>query len=85
MDVKLIKKEDNAIEFAMTGDKTIAMLVRGYLLQDENVDFAAFAQDHPLVDEVRMFVRVKNGDPVEAVRSAIERAKADLIQLQSLL
>ncbi len=85
MDVKLIKKEDNAVEFAMTGDKTIAMLVRGYLLQDENVDFAAFAQDHPLVDEVRMFVRVKKGDPVEAIRSAIERAKADLIQLQSLL
>jgi len=85
MDVKLIKKEDNAVEFTIAGDKTIAMLVRGYLLQDENVDFAAFAQDHPLVDEVRMLVRVKKGNPVTAIRDAIERAKADLIQLQSLI
>ncbi|NPA76618.1 MAG: DNA-directed RNA polymerase subunit L [Candidatus Diapherotrites archaeon] len=85
MDVKLLKRDDKAVEISVSGDKTIAMLIRGYLLQDENVDFAAVAQDHPLVDEVRIFVRVKNGDPLDAVKSAIERAKADLIQLQSLI
>ncbi len=85
MDVNLIRKDERSLEFSIKGDKTVAYLVRGYLLKDDNVDFAAVAQDHPLVDEVRFFVRVKSGDPVDAVKSAIERAKAELIQLQTLI
>jgi DNA-directed RNA polymerase subunit L len=83
MDVSLVKKDDKSAEIIIKGDPTITVLVRGYLLQDENVDFAAYRQDHPLFDEMRLFVRVKKGDPLEAIRLAIERAKADVISFET--
>jgi DNA-directed RNA polymerase subunit L len=82
MEIEIVRKEGNEVEFDVIGDKTVAVLVTAYLLNDENVDFAAFRQDHPLENRIRVAVRVKDGDPLEAVKSAAEKAKADFIKFQ---
>ena len=83
MDVKILKETDKEMEIEITGDKTIAVLLKSYLVQDENVEFAAFALGHPLEGKTKLFVRVKSGNLRDVVKAAVERAKADFIMFRT--
>ncbi len=83
MDVKILKENDRELELEITGDKTIAVLLKAYLVQDENVDFAAFSQGHPLEGKTKLYLRVKSGSPRDALKAAVERAKADFITFRT--
>lgn len=85
MDVRVLKENDRELEIEVVGDKTIAVLVKSYLLQDEKVEFAAFAQEHPLKHAVRLYLRVREGSPREVLKRAVERAKADFITFRTEL
>ncbi|MDN5358698.1 MAG: DNA-directed polymerase subunit [Candidatus Diapherotrites archaeon] len=83
MEVKILKENDKELELEVKGDKTIAVLVKAYLVQDERVDFAAFAQEHPLEGKTKLYLRVKEGSPRDVLKSAVERAKADFITFRT--
>lgn len=85
MDVRVLKENDVELEVEIIGDKTIAVLIKSYLAMDDRVDFAAFAQGHPLEHSVSLYFRVKEGDPRTVLKKVVERVKADLITLRAEL
>ena len=85
MDVRICKKNDKELEVEVVGDKTIAVLIKSYILQDERAEFAAFAQGHPLEHSIRLYLRVREGDPEAVLKKAVERVKADLITFRAEL
>lgn len=85
MEVTILKENDKELEVEIVGDKTIAVLIKSYLVQDDKVDFAAFAQEHPLKHATRLYLRVKEGDPRAVLKAAVERAKADFITFRTAL
>ena len=78
MDVDIIREEKNELEISVVGEGTLIALLREYLLQDEDVAFAAFKQEHPLTDRYFLLVRTKKGKPREALVRALERIKSDI-------
>lgn len=85
MEVRVLKENEKELELEVLGDNTVAVLLKSYLLGDERVDFAAFAQGHPLERAIRLYLRVKEGDPRAVLKKAVERVKADLITLRAEL
>jgi len=85
VEVRILKENEKELELEVLGDKTVAVLLKSYLLEDERVDFAGFAQGHPLEQAIRIYFRVREGDPRTVLKKAVERVKADLITLRAEL
>ncbi len=79
MEIHVLKDEGNELELEIYGDKTIPYLVKSYLVDDDRVDFVAIRTGHPLEGKVYLYLRAKEGSPRELLKSAVEKAKADLI------
>ncbi len=78
MEIAVVKEGNGELELRVDGEETLVQAIRYYLLQDENVEFAAFKREHPLKGYFRLYVKVKEGDPREAIAKAIDKMKADL-------
>ena len=78
MNVEIVREEKKELEISVVGEGTLIALLREYLLQDEDVEFAAFKQEHPLTDRYFLLVRTKKGKPREALVRALERIKSDI-------
>ena len=73
MEVKILKKEGNLVEFELPGeDHSLPNLIVKLALKRPEVDYAAYNIPHPLVGSPRIVVRVKEGEPLDVVRSIIE-------------
>ncbi len=73
MEVKILKKESNLVEFELPGeDHSLPNLIVKLALKRPEVDYAAYNIPHPLVGSPRIVVRVKEGEPLDVVRSIIE-------------
>ncbi len=75
-----MREEKNEMELVFEGEETLVPVIKRYLLEDEDVEMAAFRREHPLTGKITLFVRTKRGSPREAVRRALERIRADLKQ-----
>lgn len=74
MKIKILEINDKELEFELEGEgHTLCNLLRKVLLEDEDVTFAGYRIEHPLISKPRMYIRT-NGkkDPLDA---AIEAAK----------
>ncbi len=74
----MVKEGEKELELRIDGEETLVQAIRYYLLQDEAVEFAAFKREHPLKGYFRLYVKVKEGKPREAINRAIDKMKADL-------
>ncbi len=82
MEVKIIKREGNLVEFELPGeDHSLPNLIVKLALKRPEVDYAAYNIPHPLVGSPRIVVRVREGDPLEVVKSVVE----EIISLSSTL
>lgn len=74
MDLKTIKKTSKELEIEITGEnETILNPITEVLLQDKDVDYASYMTDHPMSNKRRLYVRVKNGKPEDALKKAIKQ------------
>ncbi|SCU87520.1 LAME_0D10396g1_1 [Lachancea meyersii CBS 8951] len=65
-------------------DHTLANLIRGELLEDQKVLFAAYKVEHPLFAQFKMRIQTVEGyDPKEALKNACNGIISKLGQLQS--
>lgn len=80
MRVEVIREEKNEMEVLFEGEDTLVPVIKNYLLEDEDVEIAAFRREHPLTGKMTLFVRTKKGKPRDAIRRALERIRADLSQ-----
>ena len=87
MKVKVLKYEQNIIEFIIEGETdTFCNALREELLNDKGVTFAAYIIDHPLIGHPRFLVRTDGSKGAkEALIEASQRIKLNTIELRSKL
>ncbi|MHA1832438.1 MAG: DNA-directed RNA polymerase subunit L [Candidatus Baldrarchaeia archaeon] len=77
MKIKILERTDREMEFELEGEgHTLCNLLRKVLLEDEDVTFAGYRIEHPLIGKPKVYVRT-NGekDPLEAVIEAAKKIK----------
>jgi len=76
MRINILKKTGNEMEFELEGEgHTFCNVLRKELLNDPNVEYAAYRIDHPLVGVPVFYVRTKGKDPIEALIDATNRIR----------
>ncbi len=71
MEIKLISQTQDSVEVEIPGEnETLFEPLRSALLRNPKVTIATYHADHPWFDSKRLFLRVTEGDPMEALRQA---------------
>lgn len=78
MEIKVLKKEKNEIEFEID-NLTLAEILRVYLNKDSGVEFAAWRREQVTESPI---MKVKASDPLKAVDNAVKAVTADLDSLE---
>lgn len=83
MDISLISKDKNSMEIEIRGEnETLLTPLKQRLLNDDKVEFATFIIGHPLLDNPKLFVRVKEGKPQTALKRAAKSIIKDAEKLK---
>lgn len=83
MEVKLISEDKDSIEVEIPGEtETLFEPLRSALLRNPKVKIATYHAEHPWFDAKRLYVKVSDGKPADALRAA---AKEVLGQLDDAL
>ena len=86
MDVEVIKNEKDYLEIAIKGeDIGFINAVKELLFDDVDVEFAAYRLDHPIVASPVLMVRMKKGNAVSAVRTAVKKLKKQASEFKDAL
>ncbi|VVC00094.1 DNA-directed RNA polymerase subunit L [uncultured archaeon] len=86
MEVKVIKNEKEYMELEIIGEEYgLVNTIKELLLEDKSVEFAAYRMDHPLVASPVLMIRVKEGSPLFALRSAIKKLKKQATEFKDSL
>jgi len=68
MEIEVIRKEKNMIEFAISGERhTLPNLLKSRLLQNPKVEFTAYKQKHPEENKIYFIVKTKKDEDVKKV------------------
>ncbi len=79
MDLKKIKKTSKELELEIIGEnETILNPITQVLLQNEDVEYAAYMTDNPMSKKRRLFVRVKKGKPEEILKKAVKQLEDEV-------
>ncbi|MHB1492590.1 MAG: DNA-directed RNA polymerase subunit L [Thermoplasmataceae archaeon] len=72
--IKIIEKDKNSITFEVLNyDNTLLRPLVEELLKDEQVEESNYYIKHPVIDNPRIYVKVKSGKPQAAVKRSITR------------
>ena len=82
MEIKVLTKTKNELEFEVIGEKTILNPLKYKLLDDNKVTLADWRIDHPLLTNPRFFLKVKEGTPKTILLKAIKSLKKDTDSLR---
>ncbi|MHA1589891.1 MAG: DNA-directed RNA polymerase subunit L [Candidatus Njordarchaeales archaeon] len=83
MRIEILEYGPTTLRFKVYGEThTLFNALRVELLSDDDVEFAAYKIEHPLFDRVEFVVRTRQGDPLEAIRRAVNRLRRKLINLK---
>jgi len=86
MEIQIIKNEKEYLEIALRGeDQGITNALTEILLEDKSVEFAAYKLDHPLAASPVLMIRVRDGSPLFALRSAIKKLKKQAAEFKEAL
>ncbi len=70
--VKILEKKDNVVRIEIEGeDHTLLKPLTSVLLDNEKVDIATYTIPHTLRSNPILYVKMKEGDPIEALKSAV--------------
>ena len=79
MDLKKIKKTSKELELEVIGEnETMLNPITQVLLQNENVEYAAYMTDNPMSKKRRLFIRVKKGNPEEILKKAVKQLEDEV-------
>lgn len=79
MEVKLVAKDKDSIEVEIPGEtETLFEPLRSALLRNPKVKIATYHAEHPWFDAKRLYVKVSDGRPAEALRSAAKEVLGEL-------
>ena len=79
MEVKLIAKDKDSIEVEIPNEtETVFEPLRSALLRNPKVKIATYHAEHPWFDAKRLYVKVSDGRPAEALRAAAKEVLGEL-------
>jgi DNA-directed RNA polymerase subunit L len=69
MIMKIIKDEKKELEIEITGEShSLCNALRTVLMEDKNVESAAYVIDHPIIGQPRLYIKAKN--PRQSLKKA---------------
>jgi DNA-directed RNA polymerase subunit L len=72
--LKVVSKEKNSITMEMINyDNTILRPLADELIRDDQVEEARYYIKHPIIDNPKIYVKVKTGKPQAAVKRSIKK------------
>jgi DNA-directed RNA polymerase subunit L len=72
--LKVVSKEKNSITMEMINyDNTILRPLADELIRDEQVEEARYYIKHPIIDNPKIYVKVRTGKPQAAVKRSIKK------------
>ena len=79
MEIKTIKKTSKELEIEITDEnETILNPITEVLLENDDVDYAAYMTDHPESRKRRLYIRVKKGKPDEMLKKAVKQLEDEM-------
>ena len=83
MEIVNLKMENNSIEFILRGEgHTFCSLLVRMLQRMDNVTFAPYHIDHPLVGAPKIYVKVKDGS---SISETLKKAAQNIINIMTSL
>lgn len=71
--MKIIKDTKNELEIEITGEShTLCNALRKTLMEDKDVESAAYVMDHPIIGEPKLYIKAKNP------KKSLEKAAKDI-------
>ena len=79
MEVKILLNEKDTVELELVGaDQSLAQLMTIKLNEENDVEFASYKVDHPVLGSPRIIVKTKKGDPAKLIISTAEKMKKEI-------
>ncbi|MCD6171951.1 MAG: DNA-directed RNA polymerase subunit L [Thermoplasmata archaeon] len=85
MKIEIKKENDKEIEFEVIKEKTILNPLKQKLLEYDEVEFAEWKVEHPLIGNPEFYLRVKKGSAKKILKKAIEDIKRNIDELRNQL
>ena len=83
MKLTIVKKEKDFVEVEVHGEGlAFVNAIKEELWNDENVVEAATIREHPYLSQPKIWVKVKKGDPIVAIKRAVKRLKEKIEELE---
>jgi DNA-directed RNA polymerase subunit L len=81
--VRILERSENVVRLEIAGeDHTLLAPLTSKLLENEKVDLATYNIQHTLRSNPVLFVKMKEGDPLEAVKSAVASLASDFEEFE---
>jgi len=86
MEIRLINKEKDSMEIEIIGeDETLLEPLKQKLLEDKNVELATYLTGHPMLENPKIFVKVKSGKPQAAFKKAAKALTNEYDEFKALV
>lgn len=86
MEIKVLNKTKDEIEIEVIGEEeTILTPLRQKLITDEMVTHANYTIMHPIMDNPRLYVKVSDGKPQNALKRAAKALENEYSDLREQL
>ncbi len=82
--MKVIKDTKKELEIEITGEShSLCNTLRKTLMEDEDVEAAAYVIEHPIIGEPKLYVKAKN--PKKSLKKAAETVKSRCNEFKDLI
>jgi DNA-directed RNA polymerase subunit L len=82
--MKILKDTKKELEIEITGEThTLCNTLRKTLMEDEDVEAAAYVIDHPIIGEPKLYIKAKN--PRKSLKKAAETVKSRCDEFKNLI
>jgi len=82
--MKVIKDTKKELEIEITGEShSLCNTLRKTLMEDEDVEAAAYVIEHPIIGEPKLYIKAKN--PKKSLKTAAETVKSRCDELKDLI
>ena len=86
MEIRIITHGERHWEVEMLGeDITLPSLLREALLENEDVEFAAYVQEHPQISAPKLVIRTRKKPAKEALKKAADKVGKRFEEFRGLL
>lgn len=81
--LKIVEEKGKAVKIEIEGeDHTLLVPLTSKLLDNEWVDIATYSIPHTLKSNPILYVKMKEGDPLEAIKSAVTSLASDFAEFE---